>query len=649
MDEPVVAGRLAERGSGFGLAPMIPAGMRAVAVKVNEVVGVAGFVLPGMRVDVLVTVRPPGDAGARTSTILQNVPVVSAGQQIQADGSGRAVNVPVVTLLVTPEQAETLTLAGGEGRIQLVLRNSSDQALGDASRKGNERVVRAAPRRRRRWRRRPSGRRLGWWRPPRRRLRLHRTTRSSCSEGLRGPSSWSEPATRSKVSRRGMRVRDYRLVLLVALAAAAVPARGQTAERELSLTVGGSTVIDCPFDMARISTSTPEVVDTVAVTRREVLLLAKGYGEATVGMWSKSGDRLIYRVTVAHDLGQVRDLLRRTFPGEEVEVQSARDSLSLTGRVSSQAVADRATALLAPLAKSVVNNLQVAAPGPDKQVMLRVKFAELNRSAASSFGVNLVSTGALNTVGRLTTGQIKPPTPAQGVSSGGGGILSGFSISDALNIFAFRPDLNLGAFIQSLRTQGMLQILAEPNLVTTDGKEASFHVGGEFPVPIVQGGATAGAVTIMFREFGIKLTFLPRVTAQNTIKMHVKPEVSSIDLANGVIMSGFSIPALTTRRMETDVELAEGQSFAIAGLIDDRVTENLSKVPGLANIPILGVLFKSREQNKTKTELVVIVTPAIIDPAEAGRQAAGPVMPMEFLPAAEPARAPAGNQKQGRK
>ncbi len=129
QDEPVLAGRLAERGSGFGLAPVIPAGMRAVAVKVNEVVGVAGFVLPGMRVDVLVTVRPPGDAGARTSTVLQNVPVLAAGQQIQADSSGRAVNVPVVTLLVSPEQAELLTLAGNEGRIQLVLRNSADLAL----------------------------------------------------------------------------------------------------------------------------------------------------------------------------------------------------------------------------------------------------------------------------------------------------------------------------------------------------------------------------------------------------------------------------------------------------------------------------------------------------------------------------------------
>ena len=454
-----------------------------------------------------------------------------------------------------------------------------------------------------------------------------------------------------------MPVRECYFFLMIAWAAAGLPARCQTAEREINLTVGASTVIDCPFDMGRIAISTPEVVDAVPVTRRELLLLAKGYGLATVGVWSKNGDRLLFRVTVAHDLGQVRDLLRQTFPDEQIQVQSAQESLSLTGRVSSQAVADRATALLAPLAKSVVNNLQVVPPRPDRQVILRVKFAELNRTAAASFGVHLLSTGAGNTTGRVTTGQFSPPSVTQvypsglkqdgitGVTPGAaGGAVSNFTLSDALNIFAFRPDLNLGTLIQSLRTQGVLQILAEPNLVTTDGKEATFHVGGEFPVPIVQGGANAGAVTIMFHEFGIKLSFLPRVTGQNTIKLHVKPEVSTIDLANGVVMSGFSIPALATRRMETDVELAEGQSFAIAGLIDDRVTENLSKVPGLANIPILGVLFKSRAQNKTKTELVVIVTPSVVDPADTASQPATPAMPLEFY-APEPARAPAGKKK----
>jgi pilus assembly protein CpaC len=196
--------------------------------------------------------------------------------------------------------------------------------------------------------------------------------------------------------------------------------------------------------------------------------------------------------------------------------------------------------------------------------------------------------------------------------------------------------------IKDLQTKGLLQILAEPNLVTTNGKEASFLVGGEFPVPVVQGGANAGAITIQFREFGIKLNFLPQVTAHHTIKMHVKPEVSTIDLTNAVVFSGFTIPALATRRMETDVELGEGQSFVIAGLLDDRVTENLSQVPGLAQIPILGALFKSRSISRAKTELIVLVTPESIYPLSRTDPKPLPYMPRTFLPGNEskPATAP---------
>jgi pilus assembly protein CpaC len=369
------------------------------------------------------------------------------------------------------------------------------------------------------------------------------------------------------------------------------------------------------------------VVDTVALSRREVLLLAKGYGLSTVGIWSKAGERSFYRVTIAHDLGQVRDLLRRTFPNETIEVQSAQDSLSLTGEVSGQATAERAAALLAPIAKTVVNNLRVRPPSPGKQILLRVKFAELNRTAAVSYGAGLISTGALNTIGRTTTGQFAAPQPEEISDS-----VAKFTISDALNVFAFRPDLNLAAFIQALQGRGILQVLAEPNLVTTNGKEASFLVGGEFPVPVVQGGASVGSVTVIFREFGVRLTFQPLLTEANTIQLHVKPEVSSLDPANGITLSGFRIPALTTRRMETNIELSRGQSFAIAGLMDDRVTETLSKVPGLASLPILGVLFKSRQENKSKTELVVIVTPVVVDPADASTLSAEPAMPMEFLP-----------------
>jgi pilus assembly protein CpaC len=272
----------------------------------------------------------------------------------------------------------------------------------------------------------------------------------------------------------------------------------------------------------------------------------------------------------------------------------------------------------------------VPAAPVEKQILLRVKFAELDRSTASQFAVNLVSTGAANTVGRITTGGAPAPLPSV-IQGGSNAASSTFSISDALNIFAFRPDLNLGVLLRALQQRNLLQILAEPNLVTSNGKEASFLVGGEFPVPVLQGGANSGAVTVQFREFGIRLTFNPVLTDNNTLRLYVKPEVSSLDFANAVSLNGFTIPALSTRRMETNIELGEGQSFVIAGLVDNRVTETMAKIPGLASLPILGNLFKSRELDKNNTELVVLVTPEITMPLQPGEAKPIPAMPHDFL------------------
>ncbi len=418
-------------------------------------------------------------------------------------------------------------------------------------------------------------------------------------------------------------------------AAGAMLLAAQTSADDLKVTVGKSLVIDYPTDIGRISTSNPEIVDPVAVSTREVLLHAKTHGVATVVVWSRAGQRTFYNVSVEHNLEPIRRLLKETFPQEEIQVQAARDSVALTGRVSGKEVGERAAALVASLAKTVINNLQVTAAPVEKQILIRVKFAEVNRNASDSLGFNLISTGALNTPSRVTTGQFGPPgiTELGGAIGGGAqGTRSSFTISDALNIFAFRPDLNLAGFVRALQSKGMLQILAEPNLVTTNGKEASFLVGGEFPIPILQGGANSGAVTIQFREFGIRLTFTPTLTANKTIKMYVKPEVSTIDLANAVTFSGFTIPALATRRMETNIELGEGQSFVIGGLIDDRTTESLSRIPGLSHIPILGVLFKTRSDQKSKSELVVMVSPEIVQPLNPSDPKPIPVMPKEFLP-----------------
>jgi pilus assembly protein CpaC len=401
----------------------------------------------------------------------------------------------------------------------------------------------------------------------------------------------------------------------------------QSAPEDLRLTVGKSIVIDYPADIARISTSNADIVDASPVTTREILIHGKSFGTVTIVVWSKAGQRNFYNITVEQNLEPLRKLLQETFPKEDIHVQSSRDSLSLTGRVNTKDVAERATALATPFAKTVVNNLQINPPGVDKQILLRVRFAELNRNAASQFAVNFVSTGAGNTIGRTTTGQFPAPSTTDLTK----GAPTTFSITDALNIFAFRPDLNLAAFIKALQTRSLLQILAEPNLITTDGKEASFVVGGEFPIPVVQGGANAGAVTIQFREFGVRLTFTPQITENKTIRMHVKPEVSTLDYANGLSFNGFTVPAIGTRKMETNIELGEGQTFVIAGLLDNRVTESLSRVPGLSSLPIFGNLFKSRDQTKSNTELIVMVTPEITLPIQAGEPRPMVAMPREFL------------------
>lgn len=408
--------------------------------------------------------------------------------------------------------------------------------------------------------------------------------------------------------------------------AAAVAAQAQGPE-EIRLTVGKSIVIDYPSDIARISTSNPDIADASPVTAREVLIHGKGLGTVTLVVWSKAGQRNFYNITVEQNLESLRKLLKDTFPSEDVRVVSSRDSLALTGQVSSKAVSEQMQALATPFAKTIVNSLQLPMAPVEQQILLRVKFAELDRSSAEQFGVNLISTGATNTIGTTSTGQFSPPVP----SSVGGGQATTFTISNALNIFAFRPGLNLGVLIEALQSKNLLQILAEPNLITSNGKEASFLVGGEFPVPVLQGGANSGAVTIQFREFGIRLNFNPSITLHHTIQMHVKPEVSSLDFTNAVTINGTTIPALSTKRMETNIELGEGQSFVIAGLMDNQVTETLNRIPGLASLPILGNLFKSRSVTKSNTELVVVVTPEITMPLQPGETKPSVTMPREFL------------------
>lgn len=412
---------------------------------------------------------------------------------------------------------------------------------------------------------------------------------------------------------------------------------------DLHVTMGRSLLIDYPLPIRQISTSDPLVVDAVAATPEEFLLHGKSHGTATVVVWARSGQRTIYNVTVEHNVEPIKQLLKETFPREDIQIRAAKDEVTLMGRVTTKEVSDRAAAIATPLAKTVVNNLQIDSAPVAKQIVLRVKFAEINRNAGKSFAVNLVPLGTGNTIGRVTTGQFSAPN----VTVEGGETKVG--ISDALNIFAFRPDLNLMTFIRALQSEGLLQILAEPNLVTTSGREASFLVGGEFPIPMAQGGASAGAITIIFREFGVRLAFNPVLTEHGTIKLYVKPEVSTLDLSNSVTISGFRIPALATRRVETNIELTQGQSFVIGGLIDDRVTETMSRIPGLSNLPVLGALFKSKDSSRSKTELVVIVTPELAEPIPAGAPIPAPYFPREMMPSLKPPPPTPVSQNQDRR
>jgi pilus assembly protein CpaC len=429
-----------------------------------------------------------------------------------------------------------------------------------------------------------------------------------------------------------------RIVFAAALLAlAAGTCRAQGAE-DLRITVGKSIVIDYPADIRQISTSNPEIVDASPVTTREILMSGKGLGSATMVVWSKSDQRMFYNVTVELNLEPLRRILQDTYPNEKIDIHSSRDSVTLNGTVSTKDIADRVVALSATFAKTVVNNLLVTAPPVEKQILLRVKFAELDRSKAEQYGVNLVSTGALNTLGTVSTGQFGSATvtPTPVLTPNGREQAGAITVTDALNFFAFRPDLNIASFVKALETNNILQVLAEPNLVTTNGKEANFLVGGEFPVPVLQGGANSGAVTIQFREFGIRLLFTPQMTGNNTIKLALRQEVSTLDFANAVTLQGFLIPALSTRRAETNVELGEGQTFVVAGLMDHRETDAMSKIPVISSIPIIGQLFKSKIENKNRTELVLLVTPEVTEPLGPNDPKPEPYFPRDFLKRLEP-------------
>jgi len=401
----------------------------------------------------------------------------------------------------------------------------------------------------------------------------------------------------------------------------------QAQNTALVVTVGKSLVLDNAMNIQRISVANGDLAEAVAVNPREVLINGKMPGETSLVIWQQGGPRLLFDLTVrasSSRIDNVRGQIARELPGQDVSVYTEGDTVFLHGTAKDMISAERAALMAGTLGK-VVNLLHVTTPAEDPQILLKVRFADVDRSMSSSLGFNLFSLGATNTIGGTTTQQYSPPVLTQ---NGSGATAT---LTNALNVFLFRPDLNLGATIEALEGRNILQILAEPNVMTINGKQASFLSGGEFPVPVIQGGSNIGAVTIQFREFGVRLNFLPTITPRGTIRLQVAPEVSSLDYSNAVVLQGFTVPAIATRKVQTEIELENGQSFAIAGLLDNRFNETLDKIPGLANIPLLGKLFQSRVLNKSNSELLILVTPEIVRPIAPGQPRPDITMPKPFL------------------
>jgi len=417
---------------------------------------------------------------------------------------------------------------------------------------------------------------------------------------------------------------------LLAFLSPAVLVQGQSApaqllrsdgEERILLTAGRSTVVSTDFDITRIAVTNPAIADAVVVKPREVLVDGKGAGTVSLIIWG--GDtRKHYDVVVDSGVSLLQQNFQDLFRGEDINVSVTENSVILSGAVSNNEVMLRAAeiARAAFPKSSIVNMLQLPGGSPSNQVMLQVRFAEVNRNAFLQAGLNLFAAHD-SFVGRSTTQQFAAPA----FDSDKPDMLQ---FTDFLNLFFFHRGTGIGGVLKALQGRGQLQSLAEPNLIAYNGQEASFLAGGEVPIPVVQG--LTGNISVVYKEFGVRLNFTPTI-AGDVIRLKLRPEVSTLDFNNGIILSGFRIPALNTRRAETDVELRDGQSFAIAGLMNNISQADNQAIPLLSKLPIIGNLFKSRADRAEQTELIVIVTPHLVRPLDPDDVPPLPTNPEGFI------------------
>jgi len=419
---------------------------------------------------------------------------------------------------------------------------------------------------------------------------------------------------------RGWRGRAVRWILL---GAAGIGLLRPQPAGNLLVTVAKSLSIDSPVTIKRVSTANDSLVDTIAIGPKEVQINGKAPGETSLIIWQENDVRLVYDLTVRASpmrLNAVREQIARDFPDAGVNVTFDNDTAFVRGTVKDVISADRIMAMVSTLGKTI-NLLRVEIPPVEPQILLKVRFANVDRSASMDLGLSLFS-GAFNQSSALGTG---PPISQNGAQP--------FTLSQAINILLFRKDLNLAAALQALESKNQLEMLAEPNLLVINGTPANFVAGGEFPYPMVQPGGGTNSITIAFKEYGIRLGFLPVITPRGTIRLQVSPEVSALDYTNSVTVAGTTVPGTSTRRVQTEVELLSGQSFVIAGLLDNQTQESFSKVPGIGDIPLLGKLFQSKSVTRSHTELLVIITPEIVGPIPGGQPVPEIRFRNPFLPA----------------
>jgi pilus assembly protein CpaC len=394
----------------------------------------------------------------------------------------------------------------------------------------------------------------------------------------------------------------------------------------LHVLVGRTIFIKSVGRLKRVYVSNPAAIDSLTSSPTQIVVTAKSPGVSSLILWDQAGQSASYLVFSDLDVAGLQTEIRQALPYDNIDVEAQADRVSLSGTALSDASAEAAVKLASLYAKTVINSLVVRQPHI-RQVKLQVEIIEIDRSKLEQFGINLFSEGT-NT-SNSTTGQFPSTNTYTPPTSTAPGMLTS---SNPLNLLFFHFGTNIGLTLQDLQTRNLAQILAEPTITTLSGQKGSFLAGGEFPFPVVQGSSGGPtSITIQFRPYGVKLDFTPTVNEDGTIQLKVAPEVSALDFSNAVTIAGYTIPAISTRRAETQVEVRDGQSFAISGLLDHRTTDIFNKMPGFGDVPILGQLFRSKSTNHSTVELMVIVTPTIVDPLNEAAVPIPPKLPVPML------------------